>query len=328
MANQKLKRSVKMSDITTNIFTHCNSGLELAANILKKGGLLAFPTETVYGLGADATNDIAVARIYEAKGRPSFNPLIVHFADISSVKTHVIWPKTAQLLATAFWPGALTFVLEKRPESPISRLTTAGLPNVAVRVPAHPVAESLLRIFGGPVAAPSANLSGAISPTCSEHVKSGLLGSIEGIIDGGQCGLGLESTIVDLTDQPKLLRPGSVTAEAIENVLSIELAVAGSEDGIKAPGQLISHYAPKSLVRLDATKKLNGEVLLGFGNMTCDLNLSPTRDLTEAAANLFAFLHQLDTGTYKKIAVANIPKSGVGYAINDRLKRAAAPRDE
>ena len=178
------------------------------------------------------------------------------------------------------------------------------------------------------MAAPSANLSGAISPTCSEHVKSGLLGSIEGIIDGGQCGLGLESTIVDLTDQPKLLRPGSVTAEAIENVLSIELAVAGSEDGIKAPGQLISHYAPKSLVRLDATKKLNGEVLLGFGNMTCDLNLSPTRDLTEAAANLFAFLHQLDTGTYKKIAVANIPKSGVGYAINDRLKRAAAPRDE
>ena len=304
-----------------------DTGLIDAAGILASDGILAFPTETVYGLGADATNDTAIARIYSAKNRPNFNPLIVHFSDLAMAKDHVIWPDSAEILARAFWPGAVTFVLRKRAKSPLSLLLSAGLPSIAIRIPDHPIALRLLSIFDGPIAAPSANPSGMISSTSAEHVLRNLAGNIDGIIDGGKCKLGLESTIVDLTKHPTLLRPGSITENEIERVLGEKLLPNQSKDVINAPGQLSSHYAPHAAVRLNATDKMDGEVLLGFGQMACDLNLSITSNLTEAAANLFAYLHRLDNGQNAKIAVAAIPSSGLGIAINDRLERAAAPRD-
>ena len=317
-----------MSKIVTKTLIPNDSGLVNAADILKSGGILAFPTETVYGLGADATSDTAIARIYSAKKRPNFNPLIVHFSDLSVAKNHVLWPEAAEKLARAFWPGALTFVLKKKANSSLSLLLNAGLPSIAIRIPDHPIAHRLLNIFDRPIAAPSANLSGTISPTSAKHVLNGLEGVIEGIIDGGNCKLGLESTIVDLTNYPTLLRPGSVTVSAIEQELGEKLMSSGSNSGIKAPGQLSSHYAPRASVRLNATDKMSGEVLLGFGPMVCDLNLSPTSNLTEAAANLFAYLHKLDNGQSSQIAVASIPAIDLGLAINDRLERAAAPRNE
>ncbi len=292
------------------------------------GDLVAFPTETVYGLGGDARSDLAVARIYEAKGRPSFNPLIVHLPDLAAVEALTdIGPK-ARTLAQAFWPGPLTLVLPLREGSGLSPLVTAGLATVAVRVPAHPLAQALLRAFGGPVAAPSANPSGRVSPTRADHVLDGLSGRIAAVLDGGPCAVGLESTIVLADPDPQLLRPGGVPVEALEAALGQPFALAG--DGAKptAPGQLASHYAPLAVVRLGVTKPQPGEVLVGFGPVSGALTLSATGDLVEAAARLFQALREADriAGPGGRIAFAPIPETGLGRAINDRLRRAAAPR--
>lgn len=295
-----------------------------AAALLSEGRLVSFPTETVYGLGADARNDRAVAEIFAAKGRPSFNPLIVHVSSTEEAQRYGRWSPEAQQLADAFWPGALTLVLPLADGHGLSSLVTAGLPSVGLRVPDQPVARALLEAFGGPVAAPSANPSGRISPTTAAHVAHGLGSAVSTIIDGGACRIGLESTIVGLTGTPVLLRPGGIPAEEIEAVLGKPLARA-EEGEITAPGQLSSHYAPGATVRLNATEARNGELFLGFGEMTCDLNLSPAGDLVEAAARLFDSLHRLDA-TGRPIAVAPIPDEGIGRAINDRLRRAAAPR--
>lgn len=302
-------------------------GCSTASDILQGGGLVAFPTETVYGVGADARDDAAVARIYDAKGRPSFNPLIVHFADIETVKQHVIWTEEAELLANAFWPGPLTLVLRKRDTSDVSRLVTAGLDSLAVRMPAHPTARALLKAFGGPVAAPSANRSGQISPTQAEHVLQGLGPRIDAVLDGGTCPVGIESTIVSLLDKPVLLRPGGITEEALTQTLGHPIAVRKNAEAISAPGQLASHYAPAAKVRLNATDWYEGEARLGFGDVDCDLNLSESEDLVEAAAHLFDYLHRLDASGATTIAVSPIPHHGLGVAINDRLSRAAAPRE-
>ena len=313
-----------MTDLATLRLDADDHGLDRAAAILGKGGLVAFPTETVYGLGADACNGRAVARIFAAKGRPRFNPLIVHLADADAARGLVAWSDMAETLASRFWPGPLTLVLPLLPDSPLSPLVTAELPSLALRVPAHPLARALLARFGGPVAAPSANPSGRISPTSAAHVAAGLSGRIEAILDGGPCPVGLESTIIGLTDTPRLLRPGGLASEEIEAALGRPLARSGGE--ITAPGQLASHYAPAAPVRLNAHEKRPGERLLGFGTVPgADLNLSPAGELTEAAANLFAMLHQIDDGT-APIAVSPIPETGLGRAINDRLRRAAAPR--
>lgn len=303
------------------------AGLDRAAGILRDGGLVAFPTETVYGLGADATNDQAVARIFQAKDRPRFNPLIVHVDSSRTARHHAEWPHAAEVLASAFWPGPLTLVLPLKGDAGLSPLVTAGQPSVAVRVPAHPVAQALLTRFGGPVAAPSANPSGRISPTTAAHVLAGLSGRIDAVLDGGPCGVGVESTIVGLAGGPPvLLRPGGLPAEAIEQALGQPLAQPHGSGPLTAPGQLASHYAPTAPMRLNAERAREGEVMLGFGPVPCDLNLSPAGDMVEAAANLFAHLHALDA-TGRPIAVSPIPETGLGRAINDRLRRAAAPRD-
>ena len=302
------------------------AGVTRAATILTDGGLIAMPTETVYGLAADARNDHAVARIFEAKGRPRFNPLIVHVADAATAQRYVAWSDLADRLAQAFWPGALTLVLPLRRDSGLSPLVTADLPTLAVRVPAHPLAHELLTQFDGPLAAPSANPSGKISPTTAAHVAAGLSGRIEGILDGGACPVGVESTIVGLFEEPVLLRPGGLPQEALEHCLGAALKVHQSGDPLIAPGQMTSHYAPGASVRLNAQEVGPEELLLGFGNVDCALNLSAAGDLTEAAANLFHHLHALDAKAPKGIAVSPIPEVGLGRAINDRLRRAAAPR--
>ncbi|WP_299984438.1 L-threonylcarbamoyladenylate synthase [uncultured Ruegeria sp.] len=303
-----------------------SQGIAKAADLLRQGLLVAFPTETVYGLGGDARNGEAVAAIYEAKGRPSFNPLIAHVASTKTAKRFVEWTDQAELLAQAFWPGPLTLVLPLRSDHGISSLVTAGLDTLAVRVPAHPTARALLAAFDGPVAAPSANPSGQISPTTAAHVRAGLEGRIAAILDDGPCGVGLESTIVGLTGAPALLRPGGVALEQIEEVLLANLHHHQPGDLLTAPGQLQSHYAPDAPVRLNAGSRQGDEVLLGFGTVACDLNLSESSSLPEAAANLFAALHKLNE-TSRPIAVSPIPEHGLGAAINDRLRRAAAPRD-
>lgn len=315
-----------MTNPATQNLTADAAGLGRAAALLRAGNLVAFPTETVYGLGADARQDRAVARVFEAKGRPDFNPLIVHVADASLLRNLVIWSDAADALAAAFWPGPLTLVLPLKPGAGVSRLVTAGLNSLAVRIPAHPVAQSLLAEFGGPVAAPSANPSGQISPTRAEHVSAGLSGRIAGIVDGGRCGVGLESTILGLTGVPTLLRPGAVTPEALSDVLGRPLAQRRDTESLTAPGQMLSHYAPLSRVRLNAVEWRADEARLGFGPVDSDLNLSPTGDLTEAAANLFEYLHRLDAFGAGVIAVSPVPHRGLGVAINDRLSRAAAPR--
>lgn len=301
-------------------------GIAQAADFLRQGLLVAFPTETVYGLGGDARNGQAVASIYEAKGRPSFNPLIAHVASVGAAQRFVQWSDQAEQLAQAFWPGPLTLVLPLREGHGISSLVTAGLDTLAVRVPAHPTARALLADVDGPVAAPSANPSGQISPTTAAHVWSGLDGRIAAVLDDGPCGVGLESTIVGLAGEPTLLRPGGVALDRIERVLNMPLHLHQSGDLLTAPGQLQSHYAPDAPVRLNATARQGDEVLLGFGPVECDLNLSVEGRLTEAAANLFAALHRLNE-TGRPIAVSPIPDAGLGAAINDRLRRAAAPRD-
>ncbi|MEX0277963.1 MAG: L-threonylcarbamoyladenylate synthase [Ruegeria sp.] len=302
------------------------NGLAKAADLLRQGLLVAFPTETVYGLGGDARNGEAVAAIYAAKGRPSFNPLIAHVGSVKAAQRYVQWSDQAEILANAFWPGPLTLVLPLRDGHGISSLVTAGLETLAVRVPAHPTAQALLKALDGPVAAPSANPSGRISPTTAAHVRAGLDGRIAAVLDDGPCGVGLESTIVGLADTPTLLRPGGVELQAIEDVLGSRLHLHQSGDLLTAPGQLQSHYAPESSVRLNAQTRQGDELLLGFGAVGCDYNLSVDGNLNEAAANLFAALHDLDK-TGRPIAVSPIPNDGLGVAINDRLKRAAAPRD-
>jgi len=304
-------------------------GLIAASTVLAQGGLVAFPTETVYGLGADARNSRAVAAIFAAKGRPSFNPLIVHVASVEAAKSLVVWSPTADRLAQAFWPGPLTLVLPLNAASGLSPLVTANLPSLAIRVPANPLARELLLGFGGPVAAPSANLSGKISPTSMRHVLRGLQDQIEAVIDGGDCAVGLESTIVGLEHSPTLLRPGGLASDQIERCLGHALTRHQDGDPLTAPGQMTSHYAPKAPMRLNVNRPDPGETLLGFGAVQADLNLSPDSDLVEAAANLFKHLHMLDHhSNATSIAVSPIPDTGLGLAINDRLKRAAAPRPD
>jgi L-threonylcarbamoyladenylate synthase len=307
------------------------AGLAIASQVLRAGGLAAFPTETVYGLGADAMNDRAVARIFEAKRRPRFNPLIAHVADLEAARALGVFDARALALAAAFWPGPLTLVVPLRTGSGLSALVTSGLDSVALRVPAHPVARALLAAFSGPVAAPSANPSGSISPTRAAHVREGLGERVDAIIDGGDCAVGVESTILSLLGPaPVLLRPGGLTAEALEAFLGAPL-VLGSDDANapRAPGQLVSHYAPRARLRLNATAAGRDEVWLGFGP-DCDggLNLSPKGDLVEAAANFFHLLRRADdlAGPEGAIAAASVPIAGLGIAINDRLARAAAPR--
>jgi L-threonylcarbamoyladenylate synthase len=302
------------------------SDLVRAATLLQQGALVAFPTETVYGLGADARQGEAVAAIYEAKGRPSFNPLIVHVADTATAQTYVKWNAQAQTLADAFWPGPLTLVLPLKSDHGLSPLVTAGLSTVALRVPAHPAAVALLREFGGPIAAPSANPSGRISPTTAAHVLAGLTGRIAAVIDDGGCTVGLESTIIGFDGSaPVLLRAGGVPSEEIAAALDHPI-LSPSASKITAPGQLASHYAPRGKVRLNATDARAGEHLLGFGEVDGVITLSAGGNLAEAAANLFGHLHHLDA-LGGPIAVAPIPMQGLGRAINDRLARAAAPRD-
>lgn len=292
-----------------------------AAAIIAAGGCVATPTETVYGLAADATNADAVAGIYAAKGRPSFNPLIVHVADRRAAEAIAMFDRDARALADAFWPGPLTLVLPLRPDAPIAGLVTAGLSTVAIRVPQHRAMQALLAATGKPLAAPSANASGTISPTRAAHVATSLSDRIPLIIDDGATSGGIESTIVAVGPQPRLLRPGPVSAAQIEREIGRWLAGAG--EAIEAPGQLASHYAPCKPLRLNATEAREGEWLIGFGAVAGDDTLSATGDLTEAAARLFDALHRADASDRAAIAVAAVPEDGIGLAINDRLNRAA-----
>ena len=316
------------------------AGIAAAAARLRSGGLVAFPTETVYGLGADATDDRAVARIFEAKGRPRFNPLIVHAPDLAAHRAWAVFDERALRLADAFWPGALTLVLPRTPDATVSRLVSAGLDTVAVRAPDHPVAQALMRAAGCPVAAPSANRFGTLSPTEARHVEASLGTAVDLVLDGGPCPGGLESTVLSLTGEaPVLLRPGLVTHEAIEPIVgpvqAADPASAGISPGapLESPGMLAAHYAPRAPLRLNAGDALaEGEALLAFGKTpepdraagyAAVRNLSPAGDLVEAAANLFRLLHELDARAPAAIAVAPIPEDGLGAAINDRLRRAA-----
>lgn len=304
--------------------------ISAAVDILRAGGLVAFPTETVYGLGGDATQDRVVASIFEAKGRPSFNPLIVHVPSRLVAEGVATLEGRAALLAEAFWPGPLTLVLPRRESAGISRLVSAGLPSVAVRVPVHPLALELLSAVERPIAAPSANRSGQLSPTTANHVRESLGDRVSAILEGGPCAVGVESTVVDMTgDTAVILRPGGVSREALAEVLGKPLLVSSDHPSApKSPGQLASHYAPRLPVRLDALSAHSGEALLGFGGTTgATLDLSLTGDVVEAAAHLFAYLHRLDSLTYTGIAVAPIPSHGLGLAINDRLQRAAQGRE-
>jgi L-threonylcarbamoyladenylate synthase len=329
-----------MTDVVaTRVAPADATALAEAARCLADGGLVAFPTETVYGLGADATNGTAIARLYAAKGRPSFNPLIAHVTDIAAAQRLAVFNGAAERLASAFWPGPLTLVLPKRGNCPVAELATAGLDSIALRVPDHAVAQGILRQLGRPVVAPSANRSGHVSPTTAQHVLADLGGRIDLIVDGGPTPVGVESTIVACLDRPLLLRPGGMPRAEIERVLGGKLddtpASTADADTPLAPGLLASHYAPKARLRLRADKVEAGEVLLAFGphlppgaeRAAMVLNLSPAGDLVEAAANLFSDLRTLDTSGATAIAVMPVPNDGLGEAINDRLARAAAPRE-
>jgi len=307
---------LKISDIST------------AASLLRDGQLVAFPTETVYGLGADACNSKAVAGIFEAKNRPSFNPLIVHVPDLAAAEAFAVFSHPARMLAAAFWPGPMSLVLPLKPGHGLSDLVTAGLGTLAIRVPGHPIAQTLLQEAAIPIAAPSANPSGKISPTTAAHVLDGLGGRIAAVLDGGACEVGLESSIFG-GDPVQLLRPGGISCEDAERILGHPVRDRNADEALNAPGQMLSHYAPDAAIGLGVPGK--GQVPhLGFGAGLCDLNLSASGDLREAASNLFAMLRQMDalareTGT-DRFTVARIPMHGLGLAINDRLQRAAAPR--
>jgi L-threonylcarbamoyladenylate synthase len=295
--------------------------IEEAAAFIEHGQPVAVPTETVYGLAADATNGEAVARIYAAKGRPSFNPLIVHVPDLSSAERIAVFDDLARALGERFWPGPLTLVLPLRESAGIAPIVTAGLPTIALRVPAHPAMRDLLAATGKPLAAPSANASGRISPTRADHVLASLDGRIPMVIDGGPTQVGLESTILAVSEgQARLLRPGPLT----QADLGVPLGAASGR--IEAPGQMLSHYAPQKPLRLNATEAEDSEWLIGFGGVKGQASLSSSGDLVEAAARLFGALHEAEAQPLPHIAVAPIPERGLGAAINDRLKRAAAPK--
>jgi L-threonylcarbamoyladenylate synthase len=317
----------------TRLLTAGPGGIAEAAAILRAGGLVAFPTETVYGLGALAADPRAVAGIYRAKGRPSFNPLIAHVADVAGARREGRFDSRAERLAAAFWPGPLTLVLPLADGASVCDLARAGLDSIGLRVPANAQARSLIAAAGGPVAAPSANRSGHVSPATPAHVLADLDGRIDAVLNGGACSVGVESTIVSLVDEtPRLLRPGGVSRAAIEAVLGESLAGADETgEAPLAPGLLASHYAPRAGVRLDAGDVREDEAGLDFGGQFAGapgriLDLSPRGDLAEAAANLFSMLRALDAGPARRIAVAPIPDEDLGEAINDRLRRAAAPR--
>jgi L-threonylcarbamoyladenylate synthase len=325
--------------LTTALLPANEAAVADAARCLRGGGLVAFPTETVYGLGADASNAAAIARLYVAKGRPAFNPLIAHLGDLKAAQRIARFDAQAILLATAFWPGPLTLVLPKAPGCAVADLATAGLDTIAVRVPAHRIAREILHAFGGPVVAPSANLSGHVSPTTAAHVSSDLAGRIDLIIDGA-VEVGIESTIVGCFDAPMLLRPGGVPRGEIERVLGrallqpLDERISDSGQPL-APGMLASHYAPRTPVRLNAERVEDDEVLLAFGPgaisgtdaSSAVMNLSACGDLNEAAANLFGYLRALDARGARAIAVMPVPHHGLGEAINDRLRRAAVGRE-
>lgn len=326
--------------LTTTVLPANKAAVAEAARYLRGGGLVAFPTETVYGLGADATDAPAIARLYQAKGRPAFNPLIAHLSDLGAARRIAAFDAPALQLADAFWPGPLTLVLPKAPGCAVADLATAGLDTIAVRVPAHGIARDILRAFGGPVVAPSANLSGHVSPTTAAHVQNDLAGRIDLIIDGGAVEVGVESTIVGCFEAPMLLRPGGVPRGELERVLGRPLIQLpdddhGNSDQPLAPGMLASHYAPRTKVRLNADRLEPGEALLAFGPRAISgietasevMNLSPRGDLNEAAANLFGYLRALDAKGARAIAVMPVPHQGLGEAINDRLRRAAAGRE-
>lgn len=303
-----------------------------AGDLLRTGRLVAFPTETVYGLGADATSDDAVAGIFAAKNRPTFNPLIVHVTDIEHARALVVFDPLAEKLAAAFWPGPLSLVLPRRTGCAVSLLASAGLDTIAVRVPAQPTARAILAAAGRPIAAPSANASGGISPTRADHVADSLGDAVDLIVDDGACEVGIESTVLACLDgKVTLLRPGGLAVEDIEAVVGAVGIATGDADQPASPGMLASHYAPDAALRLNATAPSPGEGLLSFGpsagaERELERNLSPGGDMREAAANLFAMLRDLDR-VCDRIAVAPIPETGLGRAINDRLARAAAPRD-
>jgi L-threonylcarbamoyladenylate synthase len=326
--------------LTTLILPANEAAVAAAARCLAEGGLVGFPTETVYGLAADATNPAAIARLYQAKGRPSFNPLIATVGGLEAARRIGRFDATAVALAEAFWPGPLTLVLPRTKDCAVADLATAGLDTVAIRVPAHPVALKILHAFGGPVVAPSANLSGHVSPTTAAHVHSDLAGRIDLIVDGGPVPVGVESTIVGCFDAPMLLRPGGLPRGEIERALGRTLMRPPNDPGSDtsqplAPGMLASHYAPRTPVRLEAVSVEPGEALLAFGDgvvagvdsITVTMNLSARSDLNEAATHLFGYLRALDSQRARAIAVMPIPHHGLGEAINDRLRRAAMGRE-
>jgi L-threonylcarbamoyladenylate synthase len=330
-----------MLALATQVARASPSAIEQAKSILAAGGLVAFPTETVYGLGADASNDSAVAKLFAAKERPYFNPLIAHVADLAAARRLAHFDAEALKLAEAFWPGPLTLVLPKLRGCPVGQLATSGLDTIAVRVPNHPVARDILAAFGKPVVAPSANRSGQVSPTSAEHVQADLAGRIDFIVDGGASPIGLESTILASIGHTALLRPGAIPRAIVEHFLGHDIAVAATADDAAggerrpvAPGMLVSHYAPCATLRMNAVTVAPGEALLAFGptlpqsagNARMILNLSGRGDLVEAAANLFNYLRELDGAGVDSIAVMPVPDESLGEAINDRLRHAAAPR--
>jgi L-threonylcarbamoyladenylate synthase len=339
----------KMAPVTTVVAPAGPAAVEQATATLAAGGLVAFPTETVYGLGADATNDSAVARLYAAKARPSFNPLIAHVADLDAARGLAQFDAQALSLAAAFWPGPLTLVLPRRADSRVGQLATAGLDTVAVRAPSHPVARAILAAFGKPVVAPSANRSGRVSPTSAQHVQADLTGRIDLIIDDGASPLGVESTVLCCSgSEVAVLRPGAVPRAAVERILgrTVATTIPAGDSGDSgdsrrgprpiAPGMLASHYAPRAMVRMNALAVMPGEALLAFGaflppgaaEARAILNLSSRGDVIEAAANLFSHLRILDSAGTSSICVMPVPSEGLGEAINDRLRHAAAPRSD
>ncbi len=312
--------------MTDNIYTNTPQNIEKAAEVIKSGGLVAFPTETVYGLGANVYNAQAVAAIFAAKQRPHFDPLISHIAEIDFLKEYAATDARVFALAKRFWPGPLTFVLKRIEENPAIDLACSGLRTLTVRMPRHPMALELIRKSGVPIVAPSANKYQSISPTTAQHVADGLGNKVNMILDGGPCAVGVESTILDLTgSQVVMLRAGGTAKEDIEEFLGEEVLIsAGNPDLPSAPGQLLRHYAPRNTLRINVVRPDKDEYFIGFGNIDGDINLSPRGDVEEAAGNLFAYLRLADAAaTRGKIAVAPIPRDGLGLAINDRLKRAS-----
>ena len=309
----------------TRIRSITDASIAEAAALLRAGELVSLPTETVYGLGANALDDTAVAKIYAAKNRPSFNPLIVHVPDVATARQYAQFNDLAERVAETLWPGPLSIVLPRTEACALSKLVSAGLDTVAVRIPASPHAQRLFAVAELPVAAPSANKSNRLSPTEARHVADNFGEEVSLVLDGGPCTVGLESTVLDLsTDTPTLLRAGGTAQDALEAVIGRPLARAGTDDhSPKSPGMLSRHYAPRTPLRMNATQAEDGGALLGFGAIDGTLNLSPSGDATEAAANLFRYLHELDAMNFTGIAVAPIPEEGLGHAINDRLRRAA-----